>query len=996
MSRRNNAPVSIDTARAALTFIPADERDLWLRIGMALKSEFGEGGFELFESWSEGAASFDAKDVKAVWKSFKAGAVTIATMIAEAKAHGFNPKDYAPAVPLSAVEKARITQERIEREKLAAAEKADKQSAASAQALAQWAAASELGTSAYLVRKGVEGFGVRYGGNAGSVLLVPLVDSAGKLWSLQEIFSDGRKKFLAGGRVSGCFHMIGNVHASSHILIAEGYATAATLHHASCHAVAVAFDEANIKHVAAAMRILYPSATLLICADDDSQTEEKTGKNPGVVAAMAAAKSVQGLWCKPVGLPIGKTDFNDLAASSDLDAVRVQIAAALAVETSQSTMTVKDATDNFQTPETLPAFAPGSAANGGETHETSATALKPSNQSTDKGRRNKSASATAKAGGDMQSSRPFFTVNEGGVWFHGFSQQGDPLPAQWICSQLHISGTSRDTDNDDWGYLVTFNDPDGNPKQWVIPSSMFCGDGVEIRRRLLGMGLKISTNMHARNRLAEYIQNEKVDVRVRCTDRIGWHEDVYVLPTKTIGESDERVVFQSPNGVVSNFKQRGTLDQWKGSVAAHCRGNSRMLFCVSAAFAAPLLYPARVPSGGFHIWGDSSSGKSTAFKVAGSVYGGKDYPRNWRMTDNALETVAAQHSDALLLLDEIAQVDPKVVGDTVYMLANETGKGRATQTATARKVASWRVLFLSDGEISLANHMEQAGKGTKAGHDVRMAHIAADAGKGFGVYETLHDFANGAALSDHLANMAHQYYGVAGMAFIEYAVQHAAKMSAWLVKEIGELARTMCPMDSHGQVARVAARFALVGVAGELATHAGITGWDGGEAKAAAHTCFNAWLEGRGGAGNVEHTSILRQVSGFFQAHGEARFVWWHRAMDDHKPNTINRAGFKRMLTSGGTAINSNADHHKEFGDRVHPTDAEESETEYFVLPEVFKSEICKGFNPKTVTQLLIKYDLLTIEGKGDKASATRKERLPGLGHVRCYRFKPGIIGVEA
>lgn len=67
------------------------------------------------------------------------------------------------------------------------------------------------------------------------------------------------------------------------------------------------------------------------------------------------------------------------------------------------------------------------------------------------------------------------------------------------------------------------------------------------------------------------------------------------------------------------------------------------------------------------------------------------------------------------------------------MLANEAGKGRATQTALARKVATWRVLFLSDGEVSLANHMEQAGKGTKAGHDVRMAHIAADAGHGLGV-----------------------------------------------------------------------------------------------------------------------------------------------------------------------------------------------------------------------------------------------------------------------
>lgn len=973
--------VSVDAVRAALTFIPAADRDVWVRIGMALKSELGEAGFELFETWSESAASFDAKAVKSVWKSFKpGGAVTIATLIAEAKAHGFNPKQYAPAVPLSAADKARIKQERTERDNAAAADLAAKQNTVADDAAIEWAAAADAGTSLYLKRKAVDAHGVRF---ADDVLLLPLRDAAGKLWSLQRIFSNGSKRFSPGGRVSGCFHVIGIVTAAGWLLIAEGYATAASLHQTTGHPVVVAFSESNIRHVAAAMRQLYPDAKLLICADDDSQTEAKTGKNPGVVAATAAAKSVHGAWCKPDGLPTGKKDFNDLAAVAGLDAVREQIAAAIADA---------DAVDAVDVD--APPF--DNAPDGKGAPQSSAAVIKPIAQGAGKGHRKQEAPATAKAAGGVQSSRPFFTVDERGVWFHGFSQQGDPLPAQWICSPLHVTAQSRDAANGEWGYLLEFADADSQQKRWAMPASMLAGDGTQYRATLLGMGLQIGAGVTAKNQLTVYIQTQKTDVRVRCTDRIGWHDDVYVLPDRTIGEGEEKVMFQATGGVVSQFKQRGTLDQWRTEVAAPCRGNSRMLFCVSAAFAAPLLHHSGIPSGGFHIWGDSSSGKSTAFKVAGSVYGGKDYPRNWRMTDNALETVAVQHSDALLLLDEIAQVDPKVVGDTVYMLANETGKGRATQTATARKVASWRVLFLSDGEVSLANHMEQAGKGTKAGHDVRMAHIAADAGKGLGVFDTLHDFASGAALSDHLAHMSHQYYGTAGMAFIEYAVRYAATLSDRLRSRLDALAQDMCPMDAHGQVARVAARFALVGEAGELATHAGITGWDKGEATVAARTCFAAWLEGRGGAGNVEHVSILQQVSGFFQAHGEARFVWWHRATDDHKPNTINRAGFKRLLTGDGTAISSDADHYAAYGDKVHPKDAESSEQEYFVLPEVFKSEICKGFNPKNVTRLLIERGLLMTEGEGDKAGATRKERLPGLGLVRCYRFKPGIVGVEA
>lgn len=986
MSEHNNEPVTLDAARAALTFVPANDRDKWYRIGMALKSEFGDSGWELFEAWSEGGTSFDIKAAKSTWKSCKpGGGVTIATLIGEAKVGGFNPKDFAPGVPLSASDKVRIKRERAEREKAAAAALEENQAATAVIAAKEWATAANSGKSAYLVKKEISAYGLRYG--QGGVLLVPLLDDLGKLWNVQRIFANGDKRFLKDGRVSFCFHLIGDVAASDWLLIAEGYATAATLHEATGYAVAVAFNEANIKHVAASLRALHPAAKMLICADDDSETEAKTGKNPGIVAAAAAAKAVSGAWCKPAGLAVGKTDFNDLAATSGLDAVQGQIAAAV-VAAGGADAALPDAA--------LPDAVRITNAEGDneaeERPKSNAAVLKLVDQGVGKGRRKTGATATSKAAG-VGSSRPFFTVDDGGVWFHGFSQQGDPLPAQWICSPLHITAQSRDAANGEWGYLLEFSDADGNPKRWAMPASMLAGDGTQYRSTLLAMGLRIGAGVTAKNQLTVYIQTEKTDNRVRCTDRIGWHDGQYVLPDRTIGDGSEVVMFQAAGGVVSQFKQRGTLDDWKREVAALCRGNSRMLFCVSAAFAATLLHLARIPSGGFHIWGDSSSGKSTAFKVAGSVFGGKDYPRNWRMTDNALETVAAQHSDALLLLDEIAQVDPKVVGDTVYMLANETGKGRATQTATARRVATWRVLFLSDGEISLANHMEQAGKGTKAGHDVRMAHIPADAGKGLGVYETLHNFTSGAALSDHLVNMAQQNYGLAGMAFIEYAVEYVRTLSDGLGERVGKLAQEMCPPNSHGQVSRVATRFALVGEAGEIATRAGVTGWGKGESTTAARTCFAAWLEGRGGAGNVEHTSILQQVSAFFQLHGEARFVSWHRATDDHKPNTINRAGFRRMLTGEGVEINSNADHHKAYGDRVHSKDAEGIEQEYFVLPEVFKKEICKGFNPKNVTRLLIERGLLVTDGS---ASATRKERLPGLGLVRCYRFKPEIVGIEA
>ena len=80
------------------------------------------------------------------------------------------------------------------------------------------------------------------------------------------------------------------------------------------------------------------------------------------------------------------------------------------------------------------------------------------------------------------------------------------------------------------------------------------------------------------------------------------------------------------------------------------------------------------------------------------------------------------------------------------------------------------------------------------------------------------------------------------------------------------------PAKADGQVARVAARFALVAAAGELATALDILPWPAGEASAAAARCFNDWLAARGDNGPEEITAGLRQVRAFLELHGTSRF----------------------------------------------------------------------------------------------------------------------------
>ena len=105
-------------------------------------------------------------------------------------------------------------------------------------------------------------------------------------------------------------------------------------------------------------------------------------------------------------------------------------------------------------------------------------------------------------------------------------------------------------------------------------------------------------------------------------------------------------MFQSDSGMEDTFRRHGTLDEWRAGVAALAQGNSRMVFALCCALAGPAVQPAGIESGGFHFRGDSSVGKTTALKLAASVWGRPSFMQRWRTTDNALEAIAVQHNFA--------------------------------------------------------------------------------------------------------------------------------------------------------------------------------------------------------------------------------------------------------------------------------------------------------------------------------------------------------------
>lgn len=989
MTQNNITP---DLIRAALQHIPANlPRDEWARIGMAIKSEYpDETGKALFADWSATDPASDPKAVKSTWQSIKAGGgVGIGTLLHLAKENGY----VMPAQGRPHAMPDKDTAARLDRERVAArqAEKDRRQAAherAAIEAARLWGEATDEGASPYLERKGVQAFGVRVRTDGG--LVVPMRDAEGVLWNVQRIAPwkpiDDRpdKLFLKGGRKSGLWHWCGDPAGAGVLLIAEGYATAASLHEATARPVAVAFDAGNLAHVAQALRAQYPAALLVLCGDDDLPTMATKGHNPGRDKATAAAQAVKGLAVFPEGLPDGGTDFNDLHQAAGLQAVRLIVDGSIdhyepPIETTQATAEAAP----------LAAQGPkvGKGAVGKRREPTGAR---------------KAAAVSAERGEEGDSGRTFdrFSIDDTGVWFNGIDQEGKPRPPEWICSPLHVEAFTRDQEGSGWGYLLVFVDPLGHTKQWAMPARMLSADGGEYRAALLSMGLRIATTPRARNLLTQYLQTRKPDEFATCTDRIGWHGRAYVLPRETIGDDDARIVFQSESAMENTFRVKGEADQWPERVGLLCAGNSRLVFAVACAFAGPLLRPAGMESGCFHFRGDSSSGKTTALKVAASVYGGPSYVQRWRSTDNALEATAAQHSDCLLILDELAQIDPKTAGDCVYMLANEQGKARATRSGTARPRQSWRVLVLSAGELALSDHMAEGQKRTRTGQETRMADIPADAGAGLGAFENLHGHAGGAAFAKHITHQAQAVYGSAGRAWLVWCTSNADSLKATIRTAADTLAASMIPKHCSGQVERVGARFALVGAAGELAIAAGLTGWQAGESERAARACFAAWLASRGGIGNGEVVAMLRAVRRFLEKHGEGGFTWWHRAADDRSVKTVQRAGYRRMLGRDGMPIKTDSDHQMEYGDRMPAALSEDVSVEYFILPEVFRTEICQGFDHLAVCRVLLDHGCIKPEYKpvpdADKVQRyDTKHRLPGIGPTRCYRITPDILALD-
>ncbi|MGB6054613.1 MAG: PriCT-2 domain-containing protein [Burkholderiaceae bacterium] len=331
---------TLEEARQALAFVAPDDRDVWIKVGMGLKAEFGDDARGAWMEWSERGASYNADDAVAVWKSFKAGGkVGIGTLFALAKPRGFR-FDKPGELP-SPAELAARQREREKREAEESAERERRARAAANRAQEQWRRAARGGESAYLVRKQVVGENCRY--QPDGSILIPMLrydEEPARLVGKQLIAADGKKRYSAGMDKSGAACRLGPAPADGEpIDFVEGYATGLSVRAAGGRVVFVAFDAGQLPAVARIVRALYPSSPFRFCADDDYLTGGK-GLAKAQEAAAAVGNAVVLLPVFSVPRRATKkddslpqlTDFNDLHVHESLDAVRAQLMASPAAD----------------------------------------------------------------------------------------------------------------------------------------------------------------------------------------------------------------------------------------------------------------------------------------------------------------------------------------------------------------------------------------------------------------------------------------------------------------------------------------------------------------------------------------------------------------------------------------------------------------------------------------------------------------------------------------
>lgn len=434
-----------------------------------------------------------------------------------------------------------------------------------------------------------------------------------------------------------------------------------------------------------------------------------------------------------------------------------------------------------------------------------------------------------------------------------------------VCGPLVVLGETRSEANEARQLWICFKDSDGVEHERTIGYPRVHKPN-ELVTELNACGLEIRYEINAQGGYARHVANFLLQFPkkepILSVEHYGWIGEpgtAFFLPNgKVLGRASRPVCFSGSPEDAPAFTQKGTLQEWQDDVASRGLYSSRIALALCVGFA-PVLMPFddTVENAGFHFFGKSSAGKSTAARALCSVWSSADVTSpemsSWRNTDNGLEGRAASHHYFPMVLDEITQVKADLLVDIIYMLMNGTGKGRMSKTLRQCGTKRWRTMFLSTGERTTVEHASTSWRKSEVqeGALLRMLNIPALAGvQDYGVFETLPSGETPEEAANRLNTAAKVgSYGVAGPEFVKRLTKHIAEHG-----DVDEFVKHLQDLANHwvaerkgvkdSQVLRAAKSFGFAAAAGELAIELKILPWPRETASQQVARCFDAWREG--------------------------------------------------------------------------------------------------------------------------------------------------------
>lgn len=444
---------------------------------------------------------------------------------------------------------------------------------------------------------------------------------------------------------------------------------------------------------------------------------------------------------------------------------------------------------------------------------------------------------------------------------------------------LIVSARARDQFGGAWSMQLEYVAPDGEVRRCLMSATELNSRQSTILDRLAYLGVLVEPGAQLNFRSYLFAANANPALpRLILATRLGFQRDpnngkwVFVLPGITLGVKEpvvnaatyERIIFEPPVRVatIDGYRAAGTLDEWKAVIAPFA-DHPVIVAGVLLGLAGPFAILAGVENGGLHLFGESSTGKSTALQACASVAGcgadtarggaGESLFQRWHSTSNAVEGMLIPHSGMTVVIDEVGANDGQL---NIYNVFGGRGKARMDETGGMRPQANWSTQLLSSGELPMREHVETvSNRRTTGGQATRMLDIPTHEVIERALLAGAPAFPAPAVMGsmiDQLKTDCGRVYGTALLELIKQVLEAyggdeddlAADMALAVAQRCDELCEDAAKngFNLSGLQRRAIVRLALMKRVGELAVESQTVPFTDEQVKRAVCTVRDAWL----------------------------------------------------------------------------------------------------------------------------------------------------------